>query len=106
MTHLLRNLTIWAVDMAASVGLVILECWRGPVPPEVVANHPAGGRPAPTIPRQRDVSVDDETLELAQHEAIVAVARRHRVLPMPVEALAEVVALEHKWLSPAAEVDR
>jgi hypothetical protein len=91
------RILVTILDAAAKVGewLLIRYC-------------PSSPSSAPTVramPRQRDVTVDDDTLELAQHEALCALLRVHGFLPTPVAAAAEIVALEAAWRSPAAEVE-
>jgi hypothetical protein len=103
-----HSLRVLAADMLGSLGTLTLSaagwcahCWRRLTTRPAQPSAPT----VPAMPRQRDVTVDDDTLELAQHEALCALLRVHGYMPTPVAAAAEIVALEAAWRSPAAEVE-
>lgn len=106
---------VWLVNVTSSLAQLALDAWRGPVPPEVIAQHPAGGRPAPIVPSQRDVSglcivSEDEIGAMSRFKA----ARDLGEEPDPadvelvqaVQKRAELALLEALWKAPCAAVKR
>jgi hypothetical protein len=99
------SLRVLAADLIGSLGNLALSAYAAWVDRQPAPEPPAEPT-VPDLPRQRDVTVDDATLEAAADEAVTAILRQVAPALTPVSARAEIVALEAMWRAPSAGVER